>query len=213
MLAHRGDGGEHGRAGRKTVVHEDHGAAAQVGRWAVGAVEALTPLEFGQLGGGDGFDGVFPQTEVVDDLAVQHANAAAGNGAHREFFVAGDAEFADDKHVQREAQFAGHLMGDRHAATGQSQDEGPRDVRAVAQSRSQNLPCRAPLRVSRNHDGVTAGIARWWGCDPDAPGTSRRPDARLLPARLAPRRDGRRRERFAVPSRRRAARRLPRSGR
>src|SRR6202171_4539897 len=49
-------------------------------------------------------------------MIVEHAHAACCNRAHRQLFIAGDAELADDKNIQRCTERAGHFVPDGYAA-------------------------------------------------------------------------------------------------
>ena len=64
----------------------------------------------------------------ADHVLIEHDHAAAGDGPHRQLFVARQPELADEEDVERCVQGPGDLVGDRHAAPGQRQHD---DVRTV----------------------------------------------------------------------------------
>jgi hypothetical protein len=49
--------------------------------------------------------------------------AAGGDGAHREFLVAGESQLAHDEYIQRRMQRLRHLEADGHAAAGQREHD------------------------------------------------------------------------------------------
>jgi hypothetical protein len=61
----------------------------------------------------------------VHDVVVEHANAAARDGAHRDFLVTGDPELSYDEHVEGRVEMRGDFGADGHPAAGQSQHDHP----------------------------------------------------------------------------------------
>lgn len=96
------DGDRHGGAGGKAVVGDDHGSAGELWWRTVAAVEGLAAAELLLLVGGDAIDGFVGQPEVMDDVFVQEAHAAGGDGAHGELRLSGDTELSDDESVEIE---------------------------------------------------------------------------------------------------------------
>ena len=118
------DGGLHGGAGGEAVVDENDGAALERKRWAAGAVEGFSALDFKLLAGDDGVDGGLADVEGLHDVVVEDDDASAGERAHGQLFFAGDAEFADDEDVEGQAEGAGDLKGYGNTAAGQGEDDG-----------------------------------------------------------------------------------------
>src|SRR5262249_28961362 len=84
---------------------------------------AIAPFELAPLARGDGFDGRVGDAELVDDVAAQHAYAAARDRAHRQLGMTGDAEFPDDEHVERRVERPRHFGADRDAAARQREHD------------------------------------------------------------------------------------------
>src|SRR5579883_2272187 len=115
LLPQRCHGRAHGRAGRQTVVAQNRGAAAQLGRRPVAAVLALAAFELGLFARGDALNRLFRYPQLENDVAVHHADAARGDRAHRQLFVPRDTELAHQENVERRLQRVSHLIADRHA--------------------------------------------------------------------------------------------------
>jgi hypothetical protein len=124
--------GVHGGSGRQAIVHQDHCAAAHVGRRTTTAVEVLAPRQFLPLPGRDRIDDALGDAKTLDELIVQHAHATCGNRTHRQLLLAGNAKLADDKDVQRRAQHAGDFIGDGHTSPRQRQHD---DIRTIGVGR------------------------------------------------------------------------------
>jgi hypothetical protein len=56
-------------------------------------------------------------------LLFNAQDAAGRNGAHRQFLLAGDAEFPDQHDIQRCMQSSGDFVADRHPSTGKGQHQ------------------------------------------------------------------------------------------
>jgi hypothetical protein len=89
LLAQGLRGGAHGRAGRQTIVDEDHRLAPYVRERAIAAVGPLAPLELLQLLPGHSIDDLIRQVKLLHDLWIQHPHAARRERAHRILLVAG----------------------------------------------------------------------------------------------------------------------------
>src|SRR5262249_4277118 len=73
-------------------------------------------MQFFQFAIGHGVNHFVRNARVMHHLSIENAHAAAGDGAHGEFFVTGYAEFADNENVEGNAKGLGDLEGHRHAA-------------------------------------------------------------------------------------------------
>jgi hypothetical protein len=71
---------------------------------------------------GDALNHLGRDAEGAHDVVVQDDGAAAGDGAHGQFLVAGHAELANEVHVQRCAEGGGHLVRDRHTSPWQGEN-------------------------------------------------------------------------------------------
>jgi len=120
---HGGDGRPHARPGGQAVIDEDDGAVAEVGRGASAAVGFLAALEFPLFGGDDAVDLVLGDQRPADDRLVDDPHPARRNRAHRQLFVAGDAQLAHQEDVERRPERPGHLEADGHAPARQRQDD------------------------------------------------------------------------------------------
>ena len=116
LLPQRFDRGVHGGPGRQAIVHQDHGAATDIGRRTAAAVKALAPRQFLPLARRDRIDHLIGDAKLFNELIVEHAHAAGSNRTHRQLLVTGNSEFADDKNIERRAELARHLVGNGHAA-------------------------------------------------------------------------------------------------
>src|SRR5712691_11252510 len=100
-LLQGGDGGAHAGAGRQAIVNQDDGPTINVGRRPVAPVEAFATFELLLFAGSYLVDHFFWDLQDTHDFLVEHADATAGQGAHRQFFLAGQAELADQENVER----------------------------------------------------------------------------------------------------------------
>ena len=110
-------------AGRDAVIHKDHFPAAEAEGIAVTAISILTAIEFMFLRGGHVIDDVGGDAEFIDDSLIQDLDASGGDRPHREFATIGDAEFANEKDVQRDAELTSNFEAHGHAAPGQGKDD------------------------------------------------------------------------------------------
>jgi hypothetical protein len=117
------DGGAHRGPGGEAVIDKNDGPAAQIRRPASAPEEALMSRQFLLLLCRNGIDDTVRDAHTLDDLVVEQAHAAARDSPHRQLLIAGDAEFAHEKDVERRAQSGGHFIPDRHAAAWQREDE------------------------------------------------------------------------------------------
>jgi len=156
--ARRVTGGErfhrrpHRRAGGQAVIDEDHGAAGEIRIRAVAPVRALAPVQFREFPCRDAIDRAVVERQPADDVVVDHAHAAARDGAHGEFLVARHAEFADDEYVERRAERPGDLGGDRHAAARQAENDHVVAVSVLAQMAGKHPAGLAAIAESSRGD-------------------------------------------------------------
>lgn len=122
-FAHGGDGGGHGGAGGDAVVDEEDGTAGDVEGAAAAAVEAFATAEFGAFEGDFAFDFELGDAQLPEEIVIEDDDFADGEGAHGEFRLPGDAEFADEADVEREVQRAGDGGAEDDAAAGEGEDE------------------------------------------------------------------------------------------
>lgn len=117
-------GGAHAGAGGEAVVDEDDGAALDGKRRAAFAEARFEIFEFAagvvlnrlQCGGGE--------AQVAEDVGVKGDGAAAGDGAEREFGLAGSAQLAHSEDVERQVEGVRDLAGDGNTSTGEGEDDG-----------------------------------------------------------------------------------------
>ena len=65
---------------------------------------------------GDEVDRALWDTQFPDNSFVQYTNAACGNRAHREFFVARNTELAHNKEVEWGIQFPRDFVGNKNSS-------------------------------------------------------------------------------------------------
>jgi hypothetical protein len=68
------------------------------------------------------------------DVLVKDADAAGGDGPHRQLLLTGDSELADEEDVEWRAEGAGDLVGHRHPAARQTEDKHVGAVGVAAES-------------------------------------------------------------------------------
>jgi hypothetical protein len=98
-MAKCGHRGPHSRTGCKPIVHENYHSAVEVRQRPVATVDSLAPFQFGLFLSGERIDRFTGDLQRPHDFVVEHASAARGDGAHRQFLLTGQAEFADDENV------------------------------------------------------------------------------------------------------------------
>ena len=101
LLPRGDDGGFHRSARGQPVVHEDHGAIADGQRSAASAEELDAPVELEALSRDGLPDERVRDADGGDEVVVQDLDVPLGDGAHGELRLTGDAELADDEHVER----------------------------------------------------------------------------------------------------------------
>ena len=165
-IAQRLHRGEHARPGRQSVVDQDHRLAGDVERWPTVAVGGLTADQLAALALGDLLQLLRGDAQAAQHVVVDHDTATAGQRAHRELFVAGCTELADDERVQGSPQCGGHLPCDRNAAARQTQDDDVRLAAVRLQQAGQHLTRLAavfedPSRLLTAH-GLWSWRAPFW---------------------------------------------------
>lgn len=88
-------------------------------RAASAAVSPLAPHQLPLLFARDRVNNLTRNGEVVHHALVDDSHAARGDGARREFFLAGHAEFPHQKNIERGTERPRHFVGDQHAAARQ----------------------------------------------------------------------------------------------
>ena len=112
-------GSAHGRAGRESVVDQDHRAVAQVDRGAAVAIELLASHELPAFDGRGALDVIVSEFQLGDDRVVEHTDTAARDRAEGQLLMARNTELAHEKQIERRREAAGELEADRHAASRQ----------------------------------------------------------------------------------------------
>jgi hypothetical protein len=140
VLAERGHGGPHARAGGEAVVDEDDGLAAHVERRAVVAIGGLATGELAPLVLRHRLDRVGRDAERAHELLVEDENAARAERAHGELLVAGHPQLADREDVERQTQATRDLIRDGHASAGQPEHHSVAPVRVRRQPPREEPP-------------------------------------------------------------------------
>ena len=133
-------GRPHRRAGREAVVDQDRGATVEVGRRPVAPVRALPARQLRLLACRDGVDLRRGDARHLDDLRVEHPDAAGRDGAHRELLVPRHAELPDEEDVERDAELPRDLEADGHASARQREDDDVSAARVSAEPLAEEAP-------------------------------------------------------------------------
>jgi hypothetical protein len=120
-LSQRSHCGAHACSGGQAVVNKDDGSTFKLGRRTIAPVDSLATSQFLLLLRNSGFDPGRRDAKMLNNLVIEHPNAAGGDCAHGELLVARSAKFADDKDVERRAESARDLETDRDAAPREGQ--------------------------------------------------------------------------------------------
>ena len=122
-LAEGGDG--HPRTGARgdAIIHKDDRASRNFQRRQAAAKSMLAALEFAGLARNHLLD--FPGRNAggIHNLFIENAHTPAGNGAEGKLVLPGNAELAQNKDIERDAEPRGHFSGDRHATAWNTEDE------------------------------------------------------------------------------------------
>src|SRR5688572_25903602 len=160
-------GRAHRRTGGEPVVNEDHGLAEEFERRAPVPVERLAPGQFIFFFGDHESDVRGASPQVLDQLVIEHANAAAGDGAHRELAVSWHTKLADYEHVERRAERVGHGCGNGHTAPRESEYDDIRASRIGPQQPGElfaRFSAITEWHVSLNEAGVHCHDAEQGAC-------------------------------------------------
>src|SRR5438552_2938134 len=118
FAAHRLHGHHHRRTGSKAVIDEYRSAAAERQRRRAAPITRFSASDFLQLGADDLIDRCVIDPSQCNDVAIENAQSAARDGAHRELLVRWNAELAHDDHVEVDMQTLRDRIADRNAAAG-----------------------------------------------------------------------------------------------
>ncbi len=123
FLAERFDGGAHRRSCRQAIVDEDYRVAFDIRRGSPIAVQSFASLELALLGHRHSLDCVRGDAVHLNELPIKYPHPAGGDRTHRQLFVAREAKFSNEEDIQRSMERAGNLVGYRHAASRQRQNQ------------------------------------------------------------------------------------------
>jgi hypothetical protein len=116
-LPQRGNRRLHGRTGRQPVVHDDHRFPGQVQRHATFPEGHLPTLQLRTLALDDAIDNRSRHAEMVDDVVVQHFDAAPGNCTHCQLALTRQPQLAHYENIERRREVVRHFVSDGDAAT------------------------------------------------------------------------------------------------
>jgi len=142
-LAESDDRCPHARAGGDAIVHEDHGAAANVERRAISSVEALAALQLTTLDGRDRLHDRLRQTQGSHEVVIDDAHAARGKGTHGELLVPRKSQLAHHEDIERRVELSSHLESHWHPSARQGQHHP-----AWAVLMSPELACECSSRLA-----------------------------------------------------------------
>lgn len=119
-------GGSHRRPGCHAVVHQYDVPILEGGKRPVTTIKTLAPVELRQFALGNLGNGLFIERRPhVDEIFIQDANPAKGDGTDRKFRLHRGAEFTDDDDIQLRIERPRNLPGNGHPATRQREDNRP----------------------------------------------------------------------------------------
>ena len=124
---------------------------------AVAAIRVFPPFELALLAFGHGIDHIAGNAEGIDDVAIDQADAAGGDGTHGELFVPGHAELAHDVDVERDAERPGDFARDGHAAARQRQHDHVVPIAIIGQ-----LSEPAARRPRPDHEMAVKTLVACW---------------------------------------------------
>ena len=127
LSLHRDQGRLHGRPGRQAIVDDDRRMPGRVDLRTAAEVASPAALEFRQFARSGAFEKGVIRAGAPAHLLVDHGLRvfAVDDGAERHFRRARSADLAHKYEVERGAQGAGDLDGDRHPAARQRIDDRP----------------------------------------------------------------------------------------
>jgi hypothetical protein len=112
------------------------------------SVEAIPAFELEILASRNLVDCRLRDAELLDEVFVEHADAAARDRPHRELGMARDAELADNEHIHRSPKRPGDLERHRHPAAGQPQHDDVGTVGEPAQRAGQPPAGIVPVLIA-----------------------------------------------------------------
>jgi len=114
--SHRGSSGE-------SVVDENDGLAEEVGPRPIVAIQSFASLQLCAFVRSNFVELRFSHVGDAHEVAVEDFHAAARDGAHGQFFMEGQSEFAHDEHVEWDAKCSGDFEGYGDTAAGKGEDD------------------------------------------------------------------------------------------
>jgi hypothetical protein len=117
-------GGQHRRSRGQPVVDQHDRPVGQRQRGTIGSIQALPALQLAPLLAFDRLQLLRGELQARHERLVDDARAAACDCAKGQLFVAGHAELSHHVYVERCAEAARDLIGDRHAAARQAKHQG-----------------------------------------------------------------------------------------
>ena len=118
-------GGACSRAGGDPVVHNDGAAALEVEPGAAFSIARGAPIELTALPLLDRLELDRADGARPDGFLVLHPYPVLSDGPHRQLGLERNTQLSHDDDVEGCAQNQTHFSSDRHAATGQPEDDGP----------------------------------------------------------------------------------------
>src|SRR6185436_8005339 len=101
LLLERQDRGLHRRPGRQPIVDEHDGAIANWRTASRAAVERVATFQLNPFAHRDLFDERPRNPQIANQITTEDLNPSLGDGAHRQLRMPGNAELADEEHVER----------------------------------------------------------------------------------------------------------------
>lgn len=111
-------------AGGDAIIDEDDLTAGDFGRAPTGAINGFAASQLGEFTGDDRVHLGRRDFFHRDERFIKETNAAARDGADREFLVPRVTELAHEGDVERRVERAGNFKADGDAAARESEDEG-----------------------------------------------------------------------------------------
>ena len=133
------------------VVHQDRCASLDIERRPGASVETLAPVQFSSFPGGHLFDSGFRYPDRPDDLGIENANPAAGDGSERQFLLPRDSELAGHEYVELDAQCLGNLESNGNSSARNTQHGNILSVGIRLHLFREHAACFCAIR--ENHHG------------------------------------------------------------
>ena len=142
LLTQRSYRGPHARARGKPIVDQDNGTMFKFRRRTISSIISFAPLQFLTFNRGHLVDDILRIRHDAKHVFVQNTDAAGSDRAHSEFLVAGHAEFAHNKNVERNTEPLRDFEGDRYTTTRKTENNY-----IVASGVAQQLFRKLPSRI------------------------------------------------------------------